>query len=506
MKFKFRKKDKDIKEKDQSTPDVDKGKKTSGIRKMFNGKNASGDNFPDYMDQLEEDESGTGGLDNTPGDMNDFSDKKFQENLDEASPIRHRKKHEKEGGEPDASEASETVSEGTRSSSKKKGRIRAALDKINSPLEYMGAIFLFILGAVFIINIILPDASFSPSENRIYQQFPKLSLTTYMQGRFESKLDNYASDQFLLRGPLIKLKTSSDLAVGKLKSNGVIKCHDNYLMEDITVPDKQQLSETKRLLRLFKRQYENINMYFLLAPNAANIYHEKLPATVETADQNTYMDSFFKSMTKYGIIPIDVRATFRQKKNSTQLYYRTDHHWTTEGAKLAYDVAHQKMDLTSNVKYKKYVVSNSFKGTLYSKSGFTNGRDDSISIYLPTSKDYRNSVIYYSDTKEKTTNFYQLDNLKKKDAYSVFGGSNHPYYTITTPNKSKRNLLIIKDSYANSMIPFFTQDFRKIVVVDPRYYFGKLSDMIKSNDITDILFLYNGNSLFSDTSLSMMLS
>ncbi|MGN0709816.1 MAG: DHHW family protein, partial [Anaerovoracaceae bacterium] len=300
--------------------------------------------------------------------------------------------------------------------------------------------------------------------------------------------------------------TSSDLAVGRLKSNGVIKCHDHYLMEDITVPDSEQLSETYRHLKLFKRQNENLNMYFLLAPNAANIYKDKLPATVETADQDAYMDKFFRKMTKYGIIPIDVRSSFRHKKNSVQLYYRTDHHWTSEGAKLAYDTAHQKMDLTSSVKYKKYVVSNDFKGTLYSKSGFTNGRDDSISIYLPTSSGYKNSVIYYSDTKEKTTNFYKLDNLSKKDAYTVFGGSNHPFYTITTPVKSKRSLLIIKDSYANSMIPFFTQDFSKIVVVDPRYYFGKISDVISANGITDVLFLYNGNTLFSDTSLSMMLN
>ena len=143
---------------------------------------------------------------------------------------------------------------------------------------------------------------------------------------------------------------------------------------------------------------------------------------------------------------------------------------------------------------------------LYSKSGFVNGLDDKIKIFLPENKkNHINSVIYYADTKKKTTNFYQLKNLKKKDAYTVFGGSNHPLYTIQTPCDSKRNLLLIKDSYANSMIPFLSQHYKRIVVVDPRYFYDSVKDLIASNGITDVLFLYNANTFFLDNSLEMML-
>ena len=120
-------------------------------------------------------------------------------------------------------------------------------------------------------------------------------------------------------------------------------------------------------------------------------------------------------------------------------------------------------------------------------------------------KDYRNSVIYYSDTKKKTTEFYQLNNLETKDAYTVFGGSNHPMYTIKTPSKSSEKLLLIKDSYANSMIPFLSQNFREIVVVDPRYFFDNIDDIIEAEEITQVLFLYNANTFFEDNSLEMML-
>ncbi|MDD6155317.1 MAG: DHHW family protein [Eubacteriales bacterium] len=376
----------------------------------------------------------------------------------------------------------------------------------DSPIEMTGLVFIILLALVFIGNIVLPDSKFSADENRVFQQFPKLSPMTYIEGRFESKLDDYASDQFMFRKAFIKIKTSSDQAVGKLESNGVYKCRDHYLMEQIEAPDKSQLRKDERLLKLFKRQYPNVDMYFLLAPNAASIYSDKLPLTVAMNDQDYYMNNFFKSVVKAGITPIDVRQTFINNKKKTQLYYRTDHHWTSEGAYLAYKNASSVMGLKDDTEYKPYIVSNDFKGTLYSKSGFTNGRDDKISVYLPTSSGYKNSVIYYSDTKEKTTEFYKLKNLKKKDAYTVFGGSNHPFYTITTPIKSKKNLLIIKDSYANSMIPFFTQSYRKVVVVDPRYYFDDINTVMKANNITDVLFLYNGNTFFTDTALAMMLS
>ena len=78
-------------------------------------------------------------------------------------------------------------------------------------------------------------------------------------------------------------------------------------------------------------------------------------------------------------------------------------------------------------------------------------------------------------------------------------------YTIETPVKSSRRLLLIKDSYANCFVPFLTQHFREIVVIDPRYYFENINKLIKNEQITDVLFLYNANTFFEDRSLPMML-
>ena len=370
----------------------------------------------------------------------------------------------------------------------------------------MGTVFLVILMAVFIANIIIPDKKNSDEENRVLQQLPSFSVSAYKEGRFESKIEDYASDQFILRNGFIRLKTAADTALGGLESNGVYRCRDSYLMEDITVPTKDVKESNTSALTAFKEANPDLKMYFLLAPNAANILSDKLPIAVSTANQNKYMDDFFETVESLGITPIDVRDTFKEAKKDTQLYYRTDHHWTTDGAYLAFEQVNSVMELGNKVTYTDYAVKNDFRGTLASKSGFVNGMDDAIKIYLPAedSEGYENSVIYYSDTKEKTTQFYQVDSLDTKDAYTVFGGSNHPMYTVRTPLDTDRHLLLIKDSYANSMVPFLSQCFSEIVVVDPRYFYDNIQDIISSESITDVLFLYNANTFFADMSLEMM--
>ena len=362
----------------------------------------------------------------------------------------------------------------------------------------MGTIFLVILMAVFIANIIIPDKKNSDEENRVLQQLPSFSVSAYKEGRFESKIENYASDQFILRNGFIRLKTAADTALGGLESNGVYRCRDSYLMEDITVPTKDVKESNTSALTAFKEANPDLKMYFLLAPNAANILSDKLPIAVSTANQNKYMDDFFETVESLGITPIDVRDTFKEAKKDTQLYYRTDHHWTTDGAYLAFEQVNSVMELGNKVTYTDYAVKNDFRGTLASKSGFVNGMDDAIKIYLPAedSEGYENSVIYYSDTKEKTTQFYQVDSLDTKDAYTVFGGSNHPMYTVRTPLDTDRHLLLIKDSYANSMLPYLTYNYDEIVVVDLRYMAKSTAELMQE-DFDDIFIMYNFSTFVS---------
>ena len=104
-----------------------------------------------------------------------------------------------------------------------------------------------------------------------------------------------------------------------------------------------------------------------------NILSDRLPAFAPVQDQNSWLDSLSASLTDAGVTFIDVRSTFKDH-NMEDLYYHTDHHWTTQGAYYAYLKAAKDMGIdTSADTYDKAPVTRSFQGTLSAKSGFRSG-------------------------------------------------------------------------------------------------------------------------------------
>jgi len=114
--------------------------------------------------------------------------------------------------------------------------------------------------------------------------------------------------------------------------------------------------------------------------------------------------------------------------------------------------------------------------------------------------------VTYDGNPKDICSFYNLDALKSKDHYTVFFGGNHPRVDITTTADTGRCLLLLKDSYANCFVPFLYPYFDHITMVDPRYYYDNLENIISSEAVTDVLFLYNLDTFLSDTSLADVLN
>lgn len=145
-------------------------------------------------------------------------------------------------------------------------------------------------------------------------------------------------------------------------------------------------------------------------------------------------------------------------------------------------------------------ITNSFYGSLYSKSGFRNIAPDSIELY--EQKKANKYKVEYSDENKTTTTLYAMENIKKKDKYTIFFNGNHPLIKIQTDNTNGKKLLVVKDSYANSLVPFLLPHFSEIYIVDLRYYTDNINMLIQKNKINDMLILYNGNTFFEDSSIN----
>ncbi len=389
---------------------------------------------------------------------------------------------------------------------RRKRRRNSRNKRAKSRKLWMARMFLILLFLICLLNIVWPSREFSEKENRMLEQKPELTLSGIESGRFMKQYESYQSDQIAGRDLWVQLKTRVDLLMGKRESNGVYKGKSKYLMEDIKTPNQEQMDHNLASMCSFQEAYPDIPMYMMLVPNAANVLSDKLPSFAVTRDQDKDFAEIQKAL-KGHLTWVDVSSAMKDHK-SENIYYHTDHHWTSLGAKYGYEALAEalQLDTSKEVELKPYAVSDSFNGTLSATSGYETGYEEPMYVYLPKEEGTGPEVVVsYVEEQEKKATLYDISKLKEKDKYAMFLGGNSGLIDIRTTADSTDRLLIVKDSYANSLVPFLTPYYREIFMVDPRYYYGDIHEIMENNKITSVLFLYNGNTFVEDNSISGVL-
>ena len=365
-------------------------------------------------------------------------------------------------------------------------------------------VFFGLLVMISLLELIPLEQDFSQKENRPLATRPKFSLEQAADGSFMEKYEAFRTDQFLGRNLWVSHKNRMDLLIGKRESNGVFKGKDHYLLEAIAEADQEKLEANLEAIGDFRAKYEKVPVYLALAPNAANILSDKLPRFAVTKDQEGMFRSISQELGE-GVAWVDLSKTLAAHKKE-EIYYRTDSHWTTLGAYYASQQLAESMQLdgTKTPKWEKYVVTNIFTGDLSLKSGYQTGYQESIYIY--TAKNEKEMPQIVVDAKEgKTSTLYDRTKLKEMDAYGLFLGGSKGMVNIRTTADTTDRLLLVKDSYANCLIPFLVPYFREIIVIDPEFYEGNLNDIMEENKISRVLFLYSGNTFVQDDKISGVL-
>lgn len=374
---------------------------------------------------------------------------------------------------------------------KRRGRIESLIGKI----------FILSLFLVLIVNLLLPDKEQSEEENRVLETLPAPSLTSVLNGDFMEQWESYMSDQFAGRNLWRSLKVGLDRLGGSRMENGVYIGRDGQLLEDIAVPDNELFSANINAVKSFADTYSDIPATVMLIPDAACILNDSLPAFASVEDQRQ-MFSMVERGLGDSVNWVDTYSILNKHKTE-KLYYKTDHHWTTQGAFYVFQEAASSLGIEGDVSddYVSYTVTDSFNGVLASKSGVGLDEKEQIDIYVPTEGD-DDVVVNYVDEGKKRTSLYDSSKLETRDKYGVFFGGNTSVMDIRTVATSQKRLLVVKDSFADCFIPFLTPYYREIVVVDPRYYSGTMTDIMETYRITDILILYSGNTFMTDNNIS----
>ncbi len=344
-----------------------------------------------------------------------------------------------------------------------------------------------------------PKKEFSENENRYLAKFPSFSARTLLSGEYTESLGDWLADHFPQRDFFVGLKSGVEIASGRKEINHVYVAQDDYLIESYAKPQNTERITDTLVSFYDKIDTRKVDVDLMLVPTAVTIYNDKLPAHAPLSDQTKTASAIYDAC---GIPAVDCTDRLFEGTARGQLYYRTDHHWTTLGAYcgyLAYCDA-KKMTPVSLESLTAQTVTETFAGTLYSKVNDYSHPKDTITIYTNPADDL---TVTYVDTGEVTDSLYNLDYAAEKDKYSLFLNNIHPLVVIENSTAASQDaLMLIKDSYANSMVPFLTHHYKKIYVLDTRYYRdGPSSFLAEHGDITDVLLLYNMNTLDGDTGI-----
>lgn len=360
-----------------------------------------------------------------------------------------------------------------------------------------GVIFMVLLLGLAGKEALSHQRTYSPVEKRELQTRPEISITKVLDGRFQRKYESYLRDQFPGRDHWVSFQTDMELFMGKNEIHNVYIGKNHYLLEHYTEKefDPQQISKNLQALEKFVgKAKQNADVHVMMVPTKSWVLREKLPAFAPHYKEQKFYDALQQKLEKEDVL-ISVEPVLDAHKEE-EIYYRTDHHWTTLGAWYAYEQYTKAVggDLQRAQGKKKFrCISKDFYGTTYAKINYAR-QADKIEIYEPADK----LRVVYNMGEKKTKTLYDVSFLKTADQYSVFTGGNQAVLEITGGIKNGKTLLLIKDSFANSILPFLAEDYEKLVVVDLRQLNVSGDRLLEMFSPTDILILYNSAQFAQD--------
>lgn len=364
----------------------------------------------------------------------------------------------------------------------------------------MNILFGAVIIMIPVITIVMPKNTFSQNENRLLAEFPELTAGSVLDRSYMEGFEDYLSDHFLARERWIVVKNKMESLSGKAEIKGVITLDENQMIEVWKAYDDFQLGKNIDLINEFAGKYQNKRVSVMLVPTMQGIFPDKMPKNIGALNQESFIKYCYDGMNEVREINVFEILSWNREK---YIYYRTDHHWTSLGAYFAYEKYCADSGISPyglsdfTIKH----ASKEFRGTLYSKTLDSSATPDVIDYYLLKEGEPEVSVQMGG---EVHSGLYFEEYLKEKDKYSSFLGTNTGLVNIDSNVDSEKSLLIIKDSYAHSLIPFLTKHYSHITMLDLRYSNKRQVEEVELDSYSKVLFLYNAKTFSENVGLNLL--
>ena len=330
-----------------------------------------------------------------------------------------------------------------------------------------------IITIIFLCILIYPitDQTFKITKRKLTDQvnvvkeivnFPSLHKNNL--NNFPNLFEKYINYKFNLQDLLIKInsyfkikffKASPDPNKANFGKDGWLfwgHFTDNF--RGINLFTNEDLKKLKKILDDRGKWYrsKNIRFYFTIAPDKPSIYPEFMPSWIQKVIPITLYDqiiNLFRNDTLVSVI--DLRKHIIENKNKGLLVYnKIDHHWNDLGAFYAYQTIINKIKIDfptiTPLSLNDYKIDTSEK-YVGSESEMLN-----ISSYFNEHRVKLIKKIHTKSHKGQKANYTPPDWFPFPKDYEVVS---------ELDDKKLPFAFIIRDSYADFMLQYFQENFRK---------------------------------------------
>lgn len=367
----------------------------------------------------------------------------------------------------------------------KRKRMEASMRKHDLAAAILFCVFLFAMAAGYVL---LPKAAFSEMEKRYLAEAPVLRGETLFSGAWSSQAEEYLTDHVPGRNLFVGINAYLELLAGRQKLKDVWLA-EGKLLEAPVAKDEGAISRNMGAIRSFSETVGQ-KVYLMVVPSAG------WAAGVEGYTDEDSLKAIYAE-TGATISAVPVEQLFSGKP---ELYYNTDHHWTSRGAYLGYQAFTEAASKECRPEDAFQVTTvDGFQGSTYSRSALWLTPSESMELWQGSNQ----LTVTNAETEGIHPGVFYPERLEEADKYTVFLDGNHSIVRIQNPEKQGK-LLVIRDSYSNCLGIFLAESYGEVVLVDLRYYRQAVSELVRQEGFDDILVCYSCANFLTDTNLMLL--
>ena len=344
--------------------------------------------------------------------------------------------------------------------------------------------FLFTIAAGYF----LPKPAFSEMEKRYLAEAPAFRWKAVFSGEWRREAEAYLTDNVPGRNLFVGINAYMELLAGRQKLKDVW-LEEGKLLEAPVALDDAVVSRNMKAISGFADTVGQ-PVHVMVVPSAG------WAAGVEGYTDTDTLEAMSAAAGE-NVLPVRVENLYAGKP---ELYYNTDHHWTSRGAYEGYAAFMEAVDREAR-KAEDFTVTvaEDFQGSTYSRSALWLTPAETIELWHGSD----NLTVTNGESEGVHEGIFYRERLEEADKYTVFLDGNHSIVRVQNPDKEGK-LLVIRDSYSNCLGGFLAESYGEVVLIDLRYYRQAVSELVKQEGFDDLLVCYSCANFLTDTNLMLL--